>query len=68
MAANFVALEPGKIVMCKGYPKTKALLEARGVNCIEVCVDNIIVAAGAIHCMTAFLERDPVPLYKVTED
>ncbi len=66
-AANFVALEPGKIVMCKGCPKTKALLESAGVECIEVTVDNIRVAAGAIHCMTAFLQRDPIPVYEVQE-
>lgn len=64
-AANFVALEPGKIAMCNGCPDTKKLLEAEGVECIEVIVDNILMAGGAIHCSTAFLERDPVPLYEV---
>lgn len=63
LAANFVALEPGKIAMCKGYPLTKKLLEDEGVEVIEVQVDEIRKAAGAIHCMTAFLQRDPVPVY-----
>lgn len=57
---NFVALEPGKIVMPSGNPKTKALLEKSGIECIEVDVTEIIKGWGAIHCMTAFLKRDPV--------
>jgi N-dimethylarginine dimethylaminohydrolase len=67
MGANFVALEPGKIVMCEGCPETKKLLESAGVKCIATPVYNIRVAAGAIHCMTAFLERDPVKIYDVKE-
>ena len=66
-AINFVALEPGKIVMRKGCVKTKALLEAAGVECMEVYVDSIRVAGGAIHCLTAPLERDPVPVYGFAE-
>lgn len=67
LAANFVALEPGKIAMCKGNPKTKALLEEAGVEVIEVKVDEIRRAGGAIHCMTAFLQRDSIPVYPVWE-
>jgi len=65
LAANFVALEPGKIAMCAGYPRTKALLEEAGVEVVEVKVDEIRRAGGAIHCMTAFLQRDPVPVYPI---
>jgi len=57
---NFVALEPGRIVMPSGNPKTRSLLEKTGVECIEVDVTEIIKGWGAIHCMTAFLRRDPV--------
>ena len=67
LAANFVALEPGKIAMCAGYPLTKKLLEDAGVEVIDVKVDEIRRAGGAIHCMTAFLQRDPVPVYPITE-
>jgi N-dimethylarginine dimethylaminohydrolase len=67
LAANFVAIEPGKIVICGGCPKTKRLLENAHVECIETSVNNIRVAAGAIHCMTAFLEREPVRTYDVKE-
>jgi len=60
MAMNFVALEPGKVVMPSGNPETKALLENEGVHVIEVEMDEIVNGWGAIHCMTAFLRRDPV--------
>ena len=57
---NFVALEPGKVVMPKGNPNCKAALEDAGVRVIEVDVSEIIKGWGAIHCMTAFIKRDPV--------
>lgn len=60
MAMNFVALEPGKVVMPSGNPETKALLENVGVHVIEVEMDEIVSGWGAIHCMTAFLRRDPI--------
>lgn len=60
MAMNFVALEPGKVVMPSGNPETKALLENEGVHVIEVEMDEIVSGWGAIHCMTAFLRRDPI--------
>ena len=61
---NFVALEPGKIVMPTGCPKSESALEKGGVECIQLVVSDIIKGNGAIHCMTAFLKRDSVPLYK----
>ncbi len=61
---NFVALEPGKIVMPTGCPKTVNALEKAGVECIQLDVSEIMKGNGAIHCMTAFLKRDSVPLYK----
>lgn len=66
-AANFVALEPGKILMCSGSPRTQEALEKAGVSVIEADVTHISEAGGAIHCMTAFLERDPVPIYPIRE-
>lgn len=62
---NFVALEPGKIVMPTGCPKTVAALEKAGVECIQLDVSEIMKGNGAIHCMTAFLKRDSVPLYEI---
>lgn len=61
---NFVALKPGKIVMPTGCPKTVAALEKAGVECIQTDVSEILKGNGAIHCMTGFLKRDSVPLYK----
>lgn len=60
MSMNFVALEPGKVVTPAGSPETKALLENNGVEVIEVEMDEIMNGWGAIHCMTAFLKRDPI--------
>ncbi len=57
---NFVALEPGKVVMPKGNPNCKTALEDAGVSVVEVDVSEIIKGWGAIHCMTAFIKRDPV--------
>ncbi len=65
LAANFVVLEPGKIVMPSGNPKTKALLENEGVEVIEVNVDEIKKGGGALHCITSFLKRDPIPIYEI---
>lgn len=59
-ACNFVALEPGKVVMPGGNPRTKEILEDAGVEVIQVDVSEIMKGWGAIHCMTAFLKRDPV--------
>lgn len=60
MAINVVALEPGKIVMPANCPDTKSKLEKAGVEVIEVELDEIMKGWGAIHCMTVFLERDPL--------
>lgn len=57
---NFVALEPGKIVMPAGNQETKSKLEEADIEVIEVKMDEINKGWGAIHCMTAFLNRDPI--------
>lgn len=56
-AINFVAIEPGKIVMPAGNPRTQALLEKNGIEVIPVEFDEIMKGYGAIHCCTAFLKR-----------
>ncbi|MBD8067348.1 dimethylarginine dimethylaminohydrolase family protein [Bacillus sp. PS06] len=60
MSMNFVAIEPGKVVTPAGSPQTKALLESHGIEVIEVEMDEVMNGWGAIHCMTAFLQRDSV--------
>ncbi len=57
---NFVALEPGKVVMPAGNPVTKQILEENAIECIEIELPEIVKGWGAIHCMTAFLKRKPV--------
>ncbi|MDR3264464.1 MAG: amidinotransferase [Synergistaceae bacterium] len=59
-AVNLVALEPGRVVAAKGNSKTKAVLEQNGVEVIEAEVDELMKGFGCLHCMTAFLERDPI--------
>ena len=60
LSTNFVALAPGKIVMPAGNPNTKAVLEKEGAEVLEVELDEILNGWGSIHCMTAFLKREPL--------
>jgi N-dimethylarginine dimethylaminohydrolase len=55
---NFVALEPGKILMPKGGDVMRARYEDAGVECVEVEIGELIKGGGGIHCMTGFLKRD----------
>ncbi|MGB9867424.1 MAG: dimethylarginine dimethylaminohydrolase family protein [Bacillota bacterium] len=57
---NFVALEPGKVVMPAGNKNCKAVLESAGISVIEVDISELMKGWGAVHCMTAFLKRDPI--------
>ena len=67
-AANSVALEPGKIVMPKGAPRTVELLNQKGIEVIELDLEEIKKGGGSVHCLTAFLKRDDIPVYEVKED
>ena len=59
MALNFVALEPGRIILPKGENKeTVKMMQAAGVEVLQVEIDELMKGAGSIHCMTAFLKRD----------
>jgi N-dimethylarginine dimethylaminohydrolase len=55
---NFVALEPGRILLPKGDGRMRERYELHGVECVEVDVSELIKAGGGIHCMTGFLKRD----------
>jgi len=48
--------------MPKGNPGTKSILEEAGIQCIEVDLSEIVKGWGAVHCMTAFLKRESVPV------
>ena len=57
---NFVALKPGEILMPAGGEKMRSVYEAAGIICYEVEIGELIKAGGGIHCMTAFLRREPL--------
>ena len=57
LAINFVALEPGLIVMPAGCPRSQELLENNGIRVIPLCLDQILRGFGAMHCCSAFLKR-----------
>ncbi|MGF6376731.1 N-dimethylarginine dimethylaminohydrolase [Clostridiales Family XIII bacterium PM5-7] len=57
LAINYVAIEPGLIVMPAGNPRSQELLEKNGITVIPVEYDEILKGYGAIHCCTAFLKR-----------
>jgi N-dimethylarginine dimethylaminohydrolase len=62
MCLNLVALEPGKILMPAGSPNTKKMLEDEGIQVTEVHLEEIMKGWGAIHCMSVFLNREPVSI------
>jgi arginine deiminase len=57
---NFVALAPGEILMPTGGDQMRRLYEAAGIICHAIEIGELIKAGGGIHCMTAFLKRDPL--------
>jgi len=58
MGANVLALEPGKALMIAGNPKTRARLEAAGVEVIEYAGSEIsLKGGGGPTCLTRPLSR-----------
>lgn len=55
----------GKIVMPKGAPRTVELLNKKGIEVIELDLEEIKKGGGSVHCLTAFLKRDDIPVYEV---
>ena len=54
---NFVALEPGVILMPEGNPRCQEVLEKNGIKVLTVDISEIMKGRGALHCITAFLKR-----------
>lgn len=54
---NFVALEPGVVVMPEGNYRSQELLEKNGIKVFTVDISEIVKGRGALHCITAFLKR-----------
>ena len=59
-AINSLALAPGRVIMCDGYPYTAERLERRGVEVLRIEYDEIQKNGGGIHCSTMELVRDDV--------
>jgi N-dimethylarginine dimethylaminohydrolase len=58
MGANVLALEPGKALMVAGNPKTRARLEAAGVEVVEYAGSEIsLKGGGGPTCLTRPLSR-----------
>lgn len=57
MAHNFVVLGPRRILMPAGNPVSREAFESRGLECVEVEVESVCRAAGAIGCLTGVLAR-----------
>jgi N-dimethylarginine dimethylaminohydrolase len=57
---NFVGLKPGEILMPNGCDVMQRVYESAGIVCHTVDISELIKAGGGIHCMTAFLKRDPL--------
>ncbi len=59
MAMNGVMLGAGRFLMPAGCPRTQALLEAQGLECVTVEIGELAKAAGGVACLTGILQRDP---------
>ena len=59
-AVDSLALRPGRVLMCDGYPYTAERLERRGVEVVTVPYDEIQKNGGGIHCSTNELIREDV--------
>jgi N-dimethylarginine dimethylaminohydrolase len=59
-AINSLALSPGRVIMCDGYPHTAESLERRGIEVLRIPYDEIQKNGGGIHCSTMELIRDDI--------
>mgnify|MGYP001772779296 CR=1 FL=1 len=60
LCMNMVALRPRRVVMGTGCEAPRKLLEAEGIDVIEVDVDEVLRGGGGVHCLTGVLAREPV--------
>lgn len=58
-AINSLVVRPGKLIMGDDNPRTRALLESRGIDVVAIPYDEIQKAGGGIHCSTMELVRRP---------
>lgn len=57
-ATNFVAIEPGHVVMGNLAPQAAELLEKAGIKVDILDLSELNKGRGSVHCATAFLKRD----------
>lgn len=57
MALNFVPVEPYRVIMPAGCPRTRAAYEAAGMTCLEVEIPELLRAAGGMACLSGILRR-----------
>ena len=57
LACNVVALERGHLLMTEGFPRTRELLDQKGVKVTTVNISEILKGRGSLHCITAYLKR-----------
>jgi arginine deiminase len=54
---NIVTLSPRRILMPADNPRTREFYESHDVECIEVEMDELAKAAGAVGCLSGVVER-----------
>ena len=59
-AINSLVLEPGRVLMCEGYPRTAERLQARGIEVVAIPYGEIQKNGGGVHCSTMELIRDDI--------
>jgi len=58
---NGITIEPRRVIMNRSAPKTRLLLEKKGVEVIPIAYDEVHKYGGGIRCNTMQLIRDPGP-------
>jgi N-dimethylarginine dimethylaminohydrolase len=58
-AVNSLAVRPGRVVMCEGYPAAADALDRRGVEVVTAPYKEIQKGGGGVHCSTMELVREP---------
>lgn len=61
MATNIIALEPGKVIMAAGNPRTARALRKEKIEVIEVDLSEFRKSGVGPRCLTLPLIRDPDP-------
>ena len=61
-AINSLAVRPGKVIMCDGYPRAREALERRGVEVVAVAYDEIQKGGGGRALLHHGTRARPRPL------